>query len=116
VVDDDPALARLSTLALQIDGYEVQAFSSPVEALAQLADASVPNPKAIVLDLNMPQVDGREFYKRARALGYTDPVLILSAYGAEAAQHELGADAALAKPFDPEELSSTLKGILPASS
>jgi DNA-binding response OmpR family regulator len=115
VVDDDPALGRLSKIALQSEGFEVSAFTSASDALGKLADASYPNPQAIVLDLNMPDMDGREFYRRAREVGYTSPVLILSAYGAYAAQEELGADAALTKPFDPDVLTGTLKSILPAT-
>ena len=112
VVDDDSALGRLSRLILQTEGFEVEAFTSPAEALADLGNDSHPNPAAIVLDLNMPDIDGREFYRRAREMGYTSPVLILSAYGAREAQQELGAEASLAKPFDPAALASTLKGVL----
>src|SRR5687767_170645 len=104
VVDDDPALARLSELILKTEGFEVQPFNSSVEAFANLSDSSIPNPNAIILDLNMPEMDGREFFRRAREIGYGGPVLILSAYGAEAAQKELGAEAALSKPFEPQAL------------
>lgn len=113
IVDDDPAVARLSSLILRSEGIEVKAFSSSRDALANLADSSYPNPSAIILDLNMPEMDGREFYRRAREVGYSSPVLILSAFGAEAAQQELGAEAAMAKPFHPDDLAVTLKAILP---
>ena len=56
--------------------------------------------------------DGREFYRRARELGYTGPVLILSAYGALQAQLELGAEAASSKPFDPQDLAATVRGLV----
>ena len=112
VVDDDPAIGRLSALALKSEGFEVESFTSSLEAFSKIADSTVPNPAAIVLDLNMPDMDGKEFYRLAREAGYTSPVLILSAYGALAAKRELGADAALAKPFDPWALTSTLKGLL----
>jgi DNA-binding response OmpR family regulator len=115
VVDDDPALGRLSTILLQSEGFVVSAFNSASDALAKLADSSYPNPAGIVLDLNMPDMDGREFYRRAREVGYTSPVLILSAYGAHAAQQELGAEAALSKPFDPEVLTGTLRSMLQIS-
>src|SRR5262245_23436973 len=105
VVDDDPAIGRLSRVALQVEGLEVQSFTSPLQALLQIADSAIPNPKAIVLDLNMPEMDGRQFFRRARELGYESPVLILSAFDALAASRELGAEAALAKPFEPEALA-----------
>ena len=113
VVDDDPAVSRLSRLVLQAEGFEVESFNSSLQAFSNLADSSITNPAAIVLDLNMPDMDGREFFRRAREVGYANPVLILSAYGAQAAMEELGADAAVAKPFDPTDLASRLKGILP---
>ena len=112
VVDDDQAVNKLTSVVLRHDGFEVEAFNSSLEALSKIADPSYPNPNAIVLDLKMPELDGRQFYQRARELGYESPVLILSSYGAHAAQQELGAEAALAKPFDPDTLTSTLNGLL----
>ena len=60
----------------------------------------------------MPELDGREFYRRARDAGFVVPVVIVSAYGAETAKQELGAEAALAKPFHPEALSLTLQNLV----
>jgi two-component system, NtrC family, response regulator AtoC len=112
VVDDDPSIARLASMVFKAQGLEVESYTSPHEALSKLADPSVPNPVALILDLSMPRMDGRELYRRAREVGYTNPVVILSAYGAEAAQIELGAEAAVTKPFEPEVLSQTLKAVL----
>ena len=112
VLDDDPALLRLSSLVLRMEGFDVQPFSSPFDALSKLEDPGYPNPPAIVLDLNMPAMDGREFYHQARKVGYNGAVLILSAHGAHAAQAELGADAAMSKPFQPDELASRLKTLI----
>src|SRR5688572_29057791 len=92
VVDDDPAIGRLASLVFKTEGFEVEAFTSPAEALSKLADPLTPNPAAVFLDLDMAEIDGREFYRRARDVGYKSPFLIVSAYGAKAAQEELGAD------------------------
>lgn len=113
VVDDDAALGRLTTLALKAEGYEVAAFTSAREALAEVLDGDVPNPSVIILDLSMPEMDGREFYRRARDAGLEAPVVILSAYGAADAKKELGAEAALAKPFDTDQLVATVKRLAP---
>jgi DNA-binding response OmpR family regulator len=67
---------------------------------------------AIVLDLSMPGMDGRDFYRRARNAGFRGPIVIISAFGSEDAKQELGADAALAKPFEPEALASTVVGVI----
>jgi DNA-binding response OmpR family regulator len=114
VVDDDPAMGRLTTLALKSEGYDVAAFTSPKEALAEVIDPGAPNPSMVILDLAMPEMDGREFYRRARAAGLKAPVLILSAYGAADAKLELGAEASLAKPFDTEKLVDAVKLLRPA--
>ena len=116
VVDDDPAISRLSTMVLEFEGFRVEAFTSPLDALANLADPHFSQPKAIVLDLNMPECDGREFYRRARDGGYQSPIFILSAKGAKAAQTELGADGSLSKPFKPDDLAAGLKRVMAAYS
>ena len=60
----------------------------------------------------MPKVDGRAFFYRARGAGYQGPVVVCSAWGAKAAQRELGADAALDKPFEPDDLVDSIKEVL----
>jgi len=67
---------------------------------------------AIVLDMQMPKMDGRGFFRELRARGNHTPVLVASAYGARSAQRELGAEASVEKPFDPEVLISELQRIL----
>ncbi|MEX2373423.1 MAG: response regulator, partial [Dehalococcoidia bacterium] len=57
----------------------------------------------------MPNMDGRACYRALREQGIDAPVLVLSAYGAHAARRELGAEAALDKPFDPYELVRRLE-------
>jgi two-component system response regulator PrrA len=102
VIDDDLALVKLLDLILRIEGFEVHPFPSPLDALAEVAGGA--NPDAIVLDLNMPEMEGQDFYKAARRVGYDNPVLILSASNAERTCRELGADDWMAKPFMPSEL------------
>ncbi len=108
VIDDDPAVLRLAKIILQTDGYQVNAFASPLAALAALADGDGAPPDLIVLDLSMPEMTGKDFYREARDAGFLKPVVIVSAYGAESARKELGATAALQKPFTPEELSQVV--------
>jgi DNA-binding response OmpR family regulator len=107
VVDDDPAVLRVVGLSLRVEGFEVSTFPSGLPALAALAEKEHPN--AIVLDLNMPEVDGREFFRMARQAGYQNPVLIMSAFDAGTACRELGADDWLAKPFAPMDLARKVR-------
>jgi DNA-binding response OmpR family regulator len=71
-------------------------------------------PDLITLDLKMPGMGGQEFLRRLRAAGLTVPVLVISAYGAHEARDELGADGALSKPFEIDELVEHVRGLLPA--
>ena|ERR1700694_738080 len=105
VVDDDAALLRMLRLSLQASGFKVSTATNGAEALDRLR-AEVPN--VVVLDLEMPVMDGRTFYREMRANGVNAPVLILSAHDAKRGQRELNAEAFMNKPFDPSELVTVL--------
>jgi len=109
IVDDDVNLARLLRTILRTAGYQVLTASDGEEALRMLDDASV---DVIVLDLRMPRMDGREFFRELKARRNHAPVLIASAYGARTAQLELGADAAIEKPFEPDRLVDAVTELL----
>ena len=114
IIDDDQALLRMLRLSMLSEGLEVATASDGFTGLEALARD---NFDAIVLDLQMPNMDGRTLYRQMLAQGRRTPVLILSAYGAEAARRELRADAALPKPFDPDVLVETIRRIAePAAS
>jgi DNA-binding response OmpR family regulator len=101
VVDDDAAIRNLVALALRDEGFEVRTAGNGELALYELERNDF---DTIVLDLEMPVMDGWTFYRALRVRNRSTPVLILSAYGSSDARAELGADDALTKPFDPYEL------------
>lgn len=101
VVDDDPALRRLIASTLADAGLEVRTAQDGRTALELSLQAP---PDVVVLDLEMPEMDGRACFRALRSRGIRAPVLILSAYGARNAASELGAEAAMDKPFDASEL------------
>jgi CheY-like chemotaxis protein len=109
VVDDDPGLNRLVAAIIRSAGYQVTTANGGIEGLDLVDNQEF---DAVILDLLMPELDGRGFYRELRARGRSAPVLIVSAYGARAAQQELGAEASLTKPFDPEVLLRTLARLL----
>jgi DNA-binding response OmpR family regulator len=109
IVDDDRNLTRLVTTVLGLAGFEVLTAGDGEAALGVLADRNV---DLVILDLLMPRMDGRTFYKEFRARGNSTPVLIASAFGARAAQHELGAEGAVEKPFDPDALLDAIDSVL----
>lgn len=110
VVDDDIAVLRLVSLILRTEGLSVETATAGTVALERLDEAS---PDLILLDLSMPEMDGRTFYSLARASGYEGPVVICSAYGAQRVSDELGTQGAVEKPFDPDQLVTTVKTLLP---
>ncbi len=101
IIDDDRSLLSLLKLIFEDACFSVHTFLDAQRALTEVGGLK---PDLIILDLEMPVMNGREFYKALREDGHQMPVLILSAYGARAAQAELGADAAVDKPFEPEDL------------
>ena len=112
VVDDDPPILRMIQLTLQSEGFRVSTAPEGQTGLAALEDQQF---DLLVLDLQMPVLDGRAMYRELRARGHDVPTLVLSAFGAEAAREELGAEAALRKPFDIEELIRVINAVLAAT-
>jgi CheY-like chemotaxis protein len=109
VVDDDVALARMLRVLLVSEGYEVTVAGNGLEALEYLKESSA---SLILLDLQMPVMDGRSFFQELRSKGDNTPVIILSAYNADRACRELGADAALSKPADPDAIGTLVREVL----
>lgn len=109
VVDDDAATARMISLALREDGYAVRSASDGQDALRKLEPEA---PDVIVLDLEMPGMNGRVFYHELRGRGLDMPVVIVSAFDARGGQRELGANSYLTKPFDPDDLLDKVRALL----
>ena len=112
VVDDDVKIRTFIGLLFRDAGHAVQAAANGVEALAVIESEP---PDVMILDLQMPVMDGREVMRQSRGAGNNTPVLLLSAYGAQRARQELGANDALSKPFDIDELVNHVVALLPAT-
>jgi two-component system, OmpR family, KDP operon response regulator KdpE len=111
VVDDEPQIQRFLHLALTAAGYEVVSAESGAEALRLAVTGA---PELIVLDLGLPDRDGKEVLRNIRAFSQT-PVIILSARDREAEKIEaldLGADDYVEKPFGIGELTARLRAAL----
>jgi DNA-binding response OmpR family regulator len=111
VVDDERNIIELVRLYLEKDGFAVVAAHDGREALA-LAERH--DPDLVVLDLMLPELDGREVTRELRRRGDT-PILMLTARGDDVDRIvglELGADDYLVKPFNPRELVARVRAIL----
>src|SRR5581483_9635291 len=108
VIDDDPGTNRMMGLSLRLQGFHV---TSAYDGYSGLDEVEAHHPDVIVLDLEMPMMDGRAFFRELRARGHGTPVLIASAYGARAGALELRANGYITKPFHPDELAEKIRSI-----
>jgi two-component system, OmpR family, phosphate regulon response regulator PhoB len=114
LVEDEETLRRVLRSLLERDGFEIIEAGDGVEALSA---AEQRTPDAIVLDLNLPVMDGYAVLTRLRTRAATAavPVLVLTANGDEASELralKLGANEFLTKPFRPRALSARLRALL----
>jgi two-component system OmpR family response regulator len=111
VADDDPHIRQLIVFALAKAGLDAIEAEDGEAALAAVAAHS---PDLIVLDINMPRMDGIEVCRRLRAAGDL-PILFLSSRDDELDRVlgiELGADDYVTKPFSPREVVARVMAIL----
>lgn len=108
IVDDDKTILGFLSLALSLDGYKCVRASNGQEAVQKVLAGE---PSIIILDLAMPVMDGKDFYRWLRNSGHTEvPVILMTAgqNGMKTCQ-ELGAQACLTKPFELAQLQSYMR-------
>lgn len=111
IVDDEPQILRFLKPALTAAGYDIIEASTGAEALSM---ASTRSPDLVILDLGLPDMDGKEVIARLRGWSSV-PVIILSARDREAekiAALDLGADDYVEKPFGIGELAARVRSAL----
>jgi DNA-binding response OmpR family regulator len=111
VVDDEPEIVRLVRDYLENAGFGVIAAADGTEALRA---ARQHRPDLVILDLNLPSVDGLDVARSLRRDGEM-PIIMLTARTNEAdrvAGLELGADDYVSKPFSPRELVARVRAVL----
>jgi FixJ family two-component response regulator len=111
IVDDDDAVRDSLTAYLTLKGMNVVSFSSAQEALQHGEDA----PDALILDVNMPEIDGFMLFEMLRQRGRAMPIIFVTGLGDTEMRlraERMGASAFLDKPIDPVQLLSTLNRLL----
>lgn len=111
VVDDEESIRKAVSRALTSRGYLVEVAADGEEALAGVRSF---DPDLVVLDLNLPELDGLSVCRQVRATNAV-PILVLSVREEEAdkvAALDLGADDYLTKPFGVDELMARVRALL----
>ena len=111
IVDDDADFRSGIRIALEMKGYQVDESSNGQEALEKLSEKP---PLLVLLDLQMPVMNGRELLQRLRNAPETKdiPVVIISGFGFEWEAELMGAQGYIGKPFEPRELEKTIADLL----
>ena len=111
IVDDEPRMVRFVRMNLDLEGYLALEANNGIQALEKTRDL---NPDLILLDVEMPGLDGFETLKRLREISDA-PVIMLTVRSDEDDKIkglDLGADDYITKPFSPRELSSRIRAVL----
>ncbi len=111
VVDDEPKVCDLIKAYLEKDGYDVLVAGDGQSAVEK---ARHQKPDLIVLDLNLPEMDGIEVFRTLRATSDI-PVIMVTARDEEVDKIvglQLGADDYVTKPFSPRELAARVSAVL----
>lgn len=111
VVDDEPQIQRFLKLGLTAGGFEVSAATTAAEAIRMIATTA---PDVVLLDLGLPDLDGKDVIRQARAFSQV-PIIVVSARDRESEKIEaldLGADDYVNKPFGIGELLARIRTAL----
>ena len=111
LVEDDLALSDVVAFTLRRAGYEVVAAYDGLAALESYAAAA---PDLLLLDLNLPRLDGLGVCRRVRAESDV-PIIILSVRGEDESVVrglEMGADDYMVKPFSPTQLVARIRAVM----
>jgi len=112
LLEDDPQLRDVLVRSLGAEGFEARGVGTARELLERVAEAV---PDAFVIDIGVPDADGRDVCQALRARGIENPVLFLTARDAltdRLAGFGAGGDDYVTKPFDIEEVVARLQALL----
>ena len=113
VVDDDPLIREAIAEMLDLEGYAVETAANGRDALAAVERRE---PRAVLLDMRMPILDGWGFAQALRQRGQQLPIIVMTAaHDAARWARDLGAQHVVAKPFEITDLLSAVHDCSQAS-
>jgi DNA-binding response OmpR family regulator len=115
IVEDEEDILELVEYHLSKEGYEVSGFLS-TENVEQFLEEE--KPSLLIIDRNLPGMEGSQFVGYLREVGHDIPVIFLTAKDTEAELEEgfnAGGDDYICKPFSPKELTLRVKALLKRS-
>ena len=112
VIEDEEDILELIEYHLEKEGYSATGFLT-TENVEQFLEEE--NPSLMIVDRNLPGMEGSEFVAYLREIGYDIPVIFLTAQDKESdleEGYERGGDDYMSKPFNPKELTLRVKALL----
>jgi CheY-like chemotaxis protein len=115
VVDDEPMLLELATVILEPQGYNIKTFRDPEMAFFTFRDAK-PRPALLITDYAMHSMNGMQLIEKFRGLEPRQKILLVSGTVGEDIFKDAQArpDKFLAKPYQAEQLTNSVKSLLAA--
>jgi FixJ family two-component response regulator len=112
IVDDDESVRRTTKLLVESFGYRAASFES---AESFLTSSQIHDTCCLVLDAQMPDMNGLELQKHLTSDGWSIPIIFITAYGNKESRRQAmqgGAVAFLDKPFSDEQLHESIRSAL----
>ena len=112
IVDDDESVRRTTTLLVESFGFRAAAFES---AETFLNSGHLHDTSCLIVDVQMPGIDGLQLQSHLAAAGCGIPVIFITAYESKASRQRAmraGAAAFLGKPFSDEQLLQVIRSAL----
>lgn len=109
IVDDDESIRRTTRLLIESFGFRTSVFESAEEILKS---DDLDRTSCLIVDVQMPGMDGLQLQSQLAALGRSIPIIFITAYDSKETRHraiQAGAVAFLGKPFSDEQLLQTIQ-------